>query len=123
MKKVFAMLLALIMVLGLVACGDKEDKIENPNLIKIGDYQALYTGAYVTKDYDGDDAIVASFTYTNNSKEAKSFMWAMFYTAMQGGVEMENSSIFVIADSYDYIGEDNLLDVDPGSSLDVALTY
>lgn len=123
MKKVLAMLLVLVMVLGLAACGDKEEKIENPNLIKIGDYQALYTGAYVTKDYDGDDAIVASFTYTNNSDEAKSFMWAMFYTAMQGGVEMENSTIFVSADSYDYIGEDNLLDVDPGSSLDVALTY
>ena len=123
MKKLLAMLLVLIMVLGLAACGDKEEKIENPNLIKIGDYQALYTGAYVTKDYDGDDAIVASFTYTNNSDEAKSFMWAMFYTAMQGGVEMENSTIFVSADSYDYIGEDNLLDVAPGGSLDVALTY
>ena len=54
MKKALALLLVLVMVLGLAACGDKEEKIENPNLIKIGDYQALYTGAYITKDYDGD---------------------------------------------------------------------
>ena len=93
MKKVFALVLALVLVLGLAACGDKDKKIENPNLITIGDYQALYTGAYITADYEGDDALVASFTFTNNSDEPNSFMWAMFYTPMQGGVEMENSGM------------------------------
>ena len=29
MKKALAMLLVLVMVLGLAACGDKEEKIEN----------------------------------------------------------------------------------------------
>ena len=123
MKRILALLMALIMVLGLVACGGGDEKNEDPNLITIGDHQALFTGAYITTDFDGDDALVATFTYTNNSEENNSFMWAMFYSPMQGGIELENSTIFESADSYDYIGEDNLQDVAPGSSLDVALTY
>ena len=123
MKRMLAFLMALIMVLGLVACGGGDEKNEDPNLITIGDHQALFTGAYITTDFDGDDALVATFTYTNNSEENNSFMWAMFYSPMQGGIELENSTIFESADSYDYIGEDNLKDVAPGSSLNVALTY
>ena len=123
MKKLLALFLVLMMLVSLAACGDKGKKIENPNLITIGDYQALFTGAYITKDYEGDDAIAASFTYTNNSEEAQSFLWAMFYTPMQAGVELENSTIFKSADSYDYLGEENLNDVAPGASQDVVLTY
>ena len=123
MKKALAMLLVLVMVLGLAACGDKEEKIENPNLIKIGDYQALYTGAYITKDYDGDDAIVIPLTYTNNSKETTSFLFSMFYTALQGGIEMDIATIFVSEDSFETLGEGTMTDVASGSSFDVNLTY
>lgn len=126
-KRTLSLLLCLVVVVGLglslAACGGFVKKNENPDLITIGDYQALFTGAYITKDYDGDDAIVASFTYTNNSKESSSFMWSMFYTAMQGGVELSNSTVFKSEDSFDYIGEDNMKDVAPGSSLEVALVY
>ena len=123
MKKTLAVLLALVMVLGLVACGGKEQKIENPNLITIGDYQALYTGAYITKDYDGDDAIVIPLTYTNNSKETTSFLFSMFYTALQGGIEMDIATIFVSADSFETLGEGTMTDVASGGSYDVNLTY
>ena len=123
MKKALAVLLALVMVLGLVACGGKEQKIENPNLITIGDYQALYKGAWITKDFDGDDAIVIPFTYTNNSDETKSFMWAFFYELTQGGIGLDNSTIFVSEDSYDTLSDDMLTDVAAGASLDVNLTY
>jgi len=120
-KKTLALILALVFVLTLAACSKKKD--ENPNLIEIDDYQALYTGAYITKDYDGDDAIVIPFTFTNNSDETQSFMWAMFYTAMQGGTELEVSTIFVSADSYDTLSDDTFTDVAPGASQDLALTY
>ena len=115
MKKVLAILLVLVLVLGLAAC-NKDKKIENPNLIEIGDHQALYKGAWITKDYDGDDAIVIPLTYTNNSKETSSFVWSMFYTALQGGVEMEIATIFVSADSYETLGEGIMTDVAAGGS-------
>ena len=123
MKKALALLLVLVMVLGLVACGGKDKKIENPNLIVIGDHQALYTGAWITKDYDGDDAIVIPLTYTNNSKETASFLWSMFYTGLQGGIEMDLATIFVSADSFETLSEGTMTDVAAGGSLDLNLTY
>ena len=122
MKRVLALLLVLVMVLGLAACG-KDKKIENPNLIEIGDHQALYTGAWITKDYDGDDAIVIPLTYTNNSKETASFLWSMFYTGLQGGIEMDIATIFVSADSFETLSEGTMTDVAAGGSLDLNLTY
>ena len=123
MKRVLALLLVLVMVLGLAACGGKDKKIENPNLIEIGDHQALYKGAWITTDYDGDDAIVIPLTYTNNSKETASFLWSMFYTGLQGGIEMEIATIFVSADSYETLSEGTMTDVAAGGSLDLNLTY
>ena len=123
MKRVLALLLVLVMVLGLAACGGKEKKIENPNLIKIGDHQALYKGAWITTDYDGDDAIVIPLTYTNNSKETASFLWSMFYTGLQGGTEMDIATIFVSADSFETLSEGTMTDVASGGSLDLNLTY
>ena len=122
MKRVLALLLVLVMVLGLAACG-KDKKIENPNLIEIGEHQALYKGAWITTDYDGDDAIVIPLTYTNNSKETASFLWSMFYTGLQGGIEMEIATIFVSADSYETLSEGTMTDVAAGGSLDLNLTY
>ena len=122
-KKVLSLLLTLVMLLGLAACGDKDQKIENPNLITIGDYQALYTGAYITKDYHADDAIVIPLTYTNNSKETTSFLFSMFYTALQGGIEMDIATIFVSEDSCETLGEGTMTDVASGGSYDVNLTY
>ena len=121
MKKVLALFLVLVMVLGLAACGKGKDK--DPNLIEIGDYQALYQGAWITKDYDGNDTIVVPFTFTNNSDETTSFMWAMFYTLTQGGIGLEVSTVFVSEDSFDTLSDDVLTDVAPGASLDLAITY
>jgi len=119
-KRIFAILMAILMLIPFTACGDKED---GAALIEVGDHQALYNGAWLTKDYDGDDAIVIPFTYTNNSDETTSFMWALFYTVKQGGADLANSTIFVSADSFDTLSDDIFTDVAPGASLDVALTY
>ena len=121
MKRAIALLLVLVMVLGLTACG--KDKNENSDLIEIGDYQAQYLGAYITADYEGADTLVVPFTYTNNSKENASFMWTMFYTLMQGGKEMEVSSVFVSEDSFDTLSDDIFTEIAPGTSIDLALTY
>lgn len=121
-KRILALLLAVVMLFTLAACGG-EDKSADPNLIEIGDCQALYTGAWITKDYDGDDAIVIPFTFTNNSDENKSFMWALFYTVMQDGVELEVCSIFESEDSYDTLSDDIFTEIAPGKSIDLNLTY
>ena len=45
-KRILALLLAVVMLFTLAACGG-EDKNADPNLIEIGDCQALYTGAWI----------------------------------------------------------------------------
>lgn len=66
--KTLCLLLAALMLLSsLTACG--KDKEKDSNLIKLGDYELLYKGACIMEDSDGNDAIVLSLDFTNNSKE------------------------------------------------------
>ena len=119
-KRLLALALVLVMVLGLAACGkDKGD----PNEIVIGDYTAYYTGSELVTDYDGDESIAIYFDFTNNSDEATSFLWSMYYTVKQNDVELEQSTVFVSEDSFDTLFDTTMEDVAPGETLGVALTY
>lgn len=122
MKKFIAIILTAIMVFSLAACGGA-GKDDDPNLIKIGDYQAVYKGSEIVKDYDGNDALVSTFDYTNNSKEDQSFEWSIYYTLTQGDTRLEYTTIFVSEDSYDTLDESARQDVAPGKSLEVKTTY
>ena len=119
-KRMLALALALIMVLGLAACGkDKGD----PNEIVIGDYTAYYTHSEFVTDFDGDDAIAIYFDFTNNSDEDASFLWSMYYTLTQNGAEMEQATVFLSEDSFDTLFDTAMEDVAPGEMLEVVLTY
>ena len=119
-KRMLALALALIMVLGLAACGkDKGD----PNEIVIGDYTAYYTHSEFVTDFDGDDAIAIYFDFTNNSDEDASFLWSMYYTLTQNGAEMEQATVFLSEDSFETLFDAAMEDVAPGEMLEVALTY
>lgn len=122
MKKLTAIVLTAIMIFSFAACGGA-GKDEDPNLIKIGEYQAVYKGSEIVKDNDGNNALVATYDYTNNSKEAQSFEWSMFYTVTQGDSELEYTTVFVDEESYDMLDESTRRDVAPGESLEVKMTY
>lgn len=119
-KRLLALALVLVMVLGLAACGkDKGD----PNEIIIGDYTAYYTRSEFVTDYDGDDAIAIYFDFTNNSDENASFIWSMYYTVKQNDAELEQATVFLSEDSFDTLFDTTMEDVAPGETLEVALTY
>lgn len=120
-KRMLALALALIMVLGLAACGGKDKG--DPNEIVIGDYTAYYTHSEFVTDFDGDDAIAIYFDFTNNSDEDASFLWSMYYTLTQNGAEMEQATVFLSEDSFDTLFDTAMEDVAPGQMLEVALTY
>ncbi len=122
MKKLTAIILTAIMIFSFAACSGA-GKDDDPNLIKIGDYQAVYKGSEIVKNSDGNDALVATYDYTNNSKEAQSFEWSMYYTVTQGDKELEYTTIFVSEDSFDTLDESARQDVAPGESLEVKMTY
>lgn len=122
MKKLLAILLAAMMLLSFAACGGGGEK-DDPNLLKIGDYEALYTGCEIVKDYDGDDTVVINFTFTNKSDEAQSFEWAYYYEVKQGGEDLDYAVVFVSEDSFDTLDDGMIEDVEPGQSKDIKMTY
>ena len=70
--RLFCVLLAAAMLLGLAACG-KDDPKES-NSLQIGDYALLYKGASIMEDSDGNDALVLTLDFTNNSKDSGSYV-------------------------------------------------
>lgn len=91
MKKILSVILTMIMVLSLAACGGKDkadaDKAdgEQAETIVFGDYTAVFRGYTLTKDEDGRDALCLTYDFTNGSKEEQSFAWAFLYEATQNG--------------------------------------
>ena len=84
----------------------------------LGDYTCVIKDAYQTTDYEGNDAVVVTFDFTNNSTEAISFDVALYATVYQDGVELD----------YAYIGDDEIdnssyTDIKPGTTLEVCEAY
>ena len=119
--KTLCLLLAALMLLSLTACGGKASA--DPNLLKIGDYTLLYKGAYITEDYDGNDALVLTLDFTNNSKENASYLWGISETAMQNGVQMKSATIFTDFNAYETLLDDQMKEVAPGSTLEILTAF
>mgnify|MGYP004549937923 CR=1 FL=1 len=121
--KLLCLLLTALMLLSsiLTACG--KDKAKDSNLIKLGDYELLYKGACIMEDSDGNDAIVLTLDFTNNSKETASYLWSVDETVMQNGVELEVATIFKDYDSYETVIENQFTDVAPGTTLEVRTAF
>ncbi len=118
---ILCLILSALMLLGLTACGSKAST--DPNLLKIGDYTLLYKGAYITEDYDGNDAVVLTLDFTNNGKENASYLWGISETAMQNGVQLESATIFTDLDAYETMFDDHMEEVAPGATLEIHTAF
>ena len=121
-KLLCLILTALMLLSGLTACGkDKEGK--DSNLIKLGDYELLYKGACIMEDSDGNDAIVLSLDFTNNSKENASYLWSVDETLMQNGTELEVATVYTDYDTFTTVIENQFEEVAPGATLEVQTAF
>ena len=120
--KLLCLLLAALMLLSsLTACG--KDKAKDSNLIKLGDYELLYKGACIMEDSDGNDAIVLSLDFTNNSKENASYLWSVDETLMQNGTELEVATVYTDYDTFTTVIENQFEEVAPGATLEVQTAF
>ena len=71
----------------------------------------------VTEDYSGAPAIVVTYTFTNNSDEAESFMVAIADKCFQNGVQLD----FGIVDDID--SQSSMNEIKPGASITVEKAY
>ncbi len=94
MKKIVSVMLAMILVLSLTACGSKdktsdESGSDQAETIILGDHTAVFKGYILTKDEDGRDALCLTYDYTNGSREEQSFAWSFLYEATQCGEDLD----------------------------------
>ena len=102
-----------------VAAGDSGSAAEPQAAEQSEATQAAYgvTIDGVTEDYQGNPAVVVTYTFTNNSDEATSFMVALYPKVFQNGVELGT------AIGSDWDSEKYSSDVKPGSSTTVEMGY
>lgn len=125
-NKFLCLLLAVMMVLGLTACGkDKQssDQSSDPNHIVIDEYELQYKNASIMTDDEGNDAVVLTLDYTNNSKEDAAFWVTVYEKAMQDGVQLDMAFVYPNPDSYTSITEDKYTDVAPGKTFEVHTAF
>ena len=102
MKKFLTLLLALVLALGLTACGSSS----------AGDTNTGYT---LAKDYQGQDTVIISFDFTNNNEDATSAMVALNIDAYQDGIELESAILTDAPEGYD--SESEMKNIKQGATL------
>lgn len=137
MKRKLAMIMASAMLMAvLTACGSSGDTGSN-NTTDTGSapvastednadtvssegtlakYDVAIKGAQLCKDYEGNPAIIITYSWTNGSDETTSPMGSMMEEAFQDGVQMETAIV-------DFEYNDGLTDVRPGTTIDVEAIY
>lgn len=79
-------------------------------------YDVKITGAKTCKDYEGNPAILISYTWTNNSDETTSPMGTLMEEAFQDGKQLDTAIC-------DFEMQDGLTEARPGTTLDVEIAY
>ena len=92
MTRFLSLLLIAVLAISLCGCGGEGKKTES-NQIKLEDYELLYKDACIMTDSDGNDAVVLTLDFTNNSKESASYIWSINETLVQNGEELEADAV------------------------------
>src|SRR5690606_9836153 len=82
-------------------------------------YVVTIDGATQTKDFEGKAALLVDYTFTNNSSEDRSFMFAVTPKAFQNGVELQSA---ILTESMEHIAN-ALNDIKPGATIQVQAAY
>lgn len=72
-----------------VSSVDAEKKETDENTI--GDFKCVVKGAKITKDWEGKDAVLITYEFTNNSNSPISFDGALDDKLYQDGIELESA--------------------------------
>lgn len=143
MKRYLALILALCLCFALAACGGATEtaapEADNPGTeapeteapeteqpetpsaaATLEEYAVEIKSAALGEDYEGNPAIMITFSWTNNSEETVMPMVAVVTRAFQGGVGLD-SAIIVGNDNYD--GDAYSTEVRPGTTIDVQVAY
>ena len=122
MTRFLSLLLIAVLAISLCGCGGEGKKTES-NQIKLEDYELLYKDACIMTDSDGNDAVVLTLDFTNNSKESASYIWSINETLVQNGEELEVAAVITDYASFATAVDKQFEDVAPGETLEVQTAY
>ena len=122
MTRFLSLLLIAVLAISLCGCGGEGKKTES-NQIKLEDYELLYKDACIMTDSDGNDAVVLTLDFTNNSKESASYIWSINETLVQNGEELEVAAVITDYVSFATAVDKQFEDVAPGETLEVQTAY
>lgn len=132
---IFGVIFAIIVVIAIAASGSDDGSSTTPNENTtassvnaekeksddntLGDFKCVVKGAKVTKDWEGKDAVLITYEFTNNSDSPMSFDGALNDKLYQDGIELESA---ILSDDE----ESKLLDtvdLKPGITKEVKKAY
>lgn len=142
MKKLIMTAMAALLVFSLTACTvseegsssgasqggsqDPSSKAESAGTSKqeekgtLGNYTVEIQSAQLAKDYEGNDALIVRYSFTNNGVEPQSFLVAVDDRVYQDGVELSSA---IITGNDDYDAEASMKSVQKGATLEVQKAY
>lgn len=116
-------ILAALMLFSLAACGKGDDEAKDPNLLQIGDYTLLYKDACIMEDYAGEDAIVLTLDFTNNTQKNAAYIGSIVEFPVQNQQELEFTAVYISADSDKMVSDGQMMDVAPGETLEIKTAF
>ena len=118
------LILAGAMSLGLTACEKKESETpSDPGHIVLDDYEIQYKGFTVMPDVDGQSALVLTLDFTNNGKEATSYLWAVSEKVFLDGIGLDTATVLQSAGSKGTVTGAQLTEIMPGKTIEVKSAY
>lgn len=94
---------------------------ESADSNSLGDYQVEIKNARLTKNWEGKDAVVITYGFTNNADEPAAFWLAFEDDVYQGGVGLEKAYTLKDGDPYDEANQNK--EIKNGVTIDVDVAY
>ena len=112
--KFFCLFVSVVMLFSLSACSKGDGETKNFSQLKIGDYELLYKDACIMEDYAGNDAVVLTLDFTNNSKRDAAYIGSIIEFPVQNKKGLELAAVYVSEESDEMVGDKNAsLTIDP----------
>lgn len=86
----------------------------------LGAYHVEIKSAKLAEDYDGNPAIIVTYSWTNNSDETTSAMVSIGEKAFQDGVQLDTAFIM---DSTAFDADSGMKEIRPGTTIDVQCAF
>ena len=85
----------------------------------VGDYAVTIDGARLSEDYEGNPAIIVTYTWTNNGTETESALLALSAKAYQNGVQLDTAMM----SSASGFEPNTLTELKPGATVTVQSAF